>query len=89
MVDGEDAFQKISVQKPDLIVLDVVMPKKNGFQVCRKLKNSPDTKGIKVVLLTSKSQDTDRMWGMRLGSDAYLSQPIDESSFLQTISSLI
>ncbi|HMF14283.1 MAG TPA: response regulator, partial [Gemmataceae bacterium] len=56
-VDGEEAVEKAAREHPDLIVLDIVLPKKNGFQVCRQLKTSPDTKDIKIVMLSSKTQD--------------------------------
>src|SRR4051794_14375684 len=63
--DGEEALSKALDERPDLVVLDVVLPKKNGFQVCRQLKTAPDTQYIKVLLLTSKSQDSDRYWGLK------------------------
>src|SRR5437868_1810006 len=69
--DGEEALQKVSRDRPDLVVLDVVMPRKNGFQVCRQLKTAPATRHIKVLLLTSKSQESDRFWGLKQGADAY------------------
>ena len=87
--DGEEAIKKATASKPDLIVLDVVMPKKNGFQVCRKLKMAPATKNIKIVMLTSKDQETDRFWGMRQGADAYLTKPFESKALLDAISSLI
>ena len=68
-VDGEDALSKVSRENPQVIVLDVILPKKNGFQVCRQIKTAPDTKDIKILLLTSKSQDSDRFWGLKQGAD--------------------
>ena len=73
--DGEEALTKAASLHPDVILLDIVLPKKNGFQVCRQLKTAPDTKDIKVVLVSSKSQDTDRFWGLRQGADEYLTKP--------------
>lgn len=87
--DGEEAIMKAKGEQPDLIVLDVVMPKKNGFQVCRKLKMTPATKDIKVVLLTSKDQETDKFWGMRQGADAYLTKPFNGELLLDTVAGLI
>ena len=84
--DGEEAFQKALSEKPDLILLDVVMPKKNGFQVCRQIKNTSETRGIKVILVTSKSQETDRYWGMRQGADDYLTKPFDDEELTATVS---
>lgn len=74
--DGEEALQKVAQQKPDLILLDIILPKKNGFQVCRQLKTSPDTQQTKIVLISSKSQDTDRFWGLKQGADEYLTKPV-------------
>lgn len=76
--DGEDALDKAMKEKPNLILLDVVLPKKNGFQVCRQLKTAPDTKDIKIILVTSKSQDTDRFWGLKQGADEYLTKPFND-----------
>jgi DNA-binding response OmpR family regulator len=73
--DGEEAISKAAALHPDVILLDIVLPKKNGFQVCRQLKTAPGTKDIKIVLVSSKSEDTDRFWGLRQGADEYLSQP--------------
>ena len=88
-VDGEEALAKASAERPDLIVLDVILPKKNGFQVCRQLKAAPDTKAIPVVLLTSKSQASDRFWGMKQGADGYLTKPYAEADLLATLGGLL
>ncbi len=84
-IDGEEALLKAVNEKPNLIVLDVVLPKKNGFQVCRQLKNTADTKDIKIILLTSKSQDSDRFWGMKQGADAYVTKPFMEEELLTSV----
>jgi twitching motility two-component system response regulator PilH len=73
--DGEEALEKAVSAHPNLIFLDVILPKKNGFQVCRQLKTSPDTRDIKIVLVTSKTQESDRFWGLRQGADEYLTKP--------------
>ena len=73
--DGEEAEQKAKAEKFDLIILDVVMPKKNGFQVCRALKQDEKLKGIPVILLTSKTQDSDKFWGRKQGADEYITKP--------------
>lgn len=78
-VDGEEALEKVTSLRPQLIFLDVILPKKNGFQVCRQLKTSPETKDIKVVLVTSKTQDSDRFWGLKQGADEYLTKPFSEA----------
>lgn len=77
-VDGEEALEKAQQESPDLILLDVVLPKKNGFQVCRTLKTAPETSAIKIVMVTSKTQDSDRFWGLKQGADEYLNKPFDD-----------
>jgi len=77
-MDGEEALEKAIQKHTDLIVLDIILPKKNGFQVCRQLKTSPDTQDIKIIMLTSKSQDSDRFWGLKQGADEYLTKPLDD-----------
>jgi DNA-binding response OmpR family regulator len=83
--DGEQALAAAQEHHPDLILLDVVLPKKNGYQVCRQLKSSPDTAGSKIVMVSSKSQETDRFWGMKQGADDYVTKPIDAAVMLAAI----
>ena len=83
--DGEQAVAAAQEHHPDLILLDVVLPKKNGYQVCRQLKGSPDTAGSKIVMVSSKSQETDRFWGMKQGADDYVTKPIDAAVMLAAI----
>ncbi len=74
---GDEALEKVAETTPDLVLLDVVLPGRSGYQVCRELKNMPGTRDIKVVLVSSKSQDFDLYWGMRQGADAYLTKPFE------------
>jgi twitching motility two-component system response regulator PilH len=83
--DGEEALLKAVETAPDLVLLDVVLPKRNGFQVCRLLKNSPATRDIKIFLVTSKTQDADRYWGIRQGADAYLTKPFSPDDLLRAV----
>jgi twitching motility two-component system response regulator PilH len=87
--NGEEAIDKATREQPALVVLDVVMPKQNGYQVCRALKSAPQTQAIKVVLLTSKNQASDRFWGMKQGADAYLTKPFVDDELLKSIRQLI
>jgi CheY-like chemotaxis protein len=80
--DGEEALQVVAENSPDLVLLDVVLPKKNGFQVCRQIKGSAPTKNIKVVLVTAKDQKSDRFWGMKQGADEYVAKPIDDDKLV-------
>jgi twitching motility two-component system response regulator PilH len=88
-VDGEEALEKAVKENPSLIVLDVILPKKNGFQVCRQLKTSPDTQDIKILMITSKSQDSDRFWGLKQGADEYMTKPIDDNELVTTVAKLL
>lgn len=83
--DGEEALQKAIQQKPDLMLLDVILPKKSGFHVCRQLKADAATNGIKIIVVSSKKQESDRYWGMKQGADAYLTKPIRAEELLVEI----
>lgn len=76
-IDGEQALEKARQFMPRVMLLDIILPKKNGFQVCRQLKTTPETKDIKIVLVSSKTQDSDRFWGMKQGADEYITKPYD------------
>lgn len=84
-VDGESAIQIARDQQPDLVLLDVILPRMNGFQVCRQLKTTPDTRDIKIILVTSKSQESDRFWGMKQGADEYLTKPYTNDQLLASV----
>ena len=88
-VDGEEALAKAANERPALIVLDVILPKKNGFQVCRQLKTAPETEGIKVLLLTSKTQDSDRFWGLKQGADDYMTKPFEDEELVANVAKLL
>lgn len=83
--DGAEAIDVATNQCPDLVVLDIILPKKNGFQVCRHLKASPKTRAMKVVLLSSKNHEMDILWGKRQGADGYLTKPFESQQLLACI----
>ncbi|MCX7418935.1 MAG: response regulator [Planctomycetia bacterium] len=87
--DGDEAIAVAMREVPDLIVLDIILPKKNGFQVCRHLKAFPETCGIKVVLLSSKNHEMDILWGKRQGADGYLTKPFDAGQLVSCIDSVL
>ena len=87
--DGEEVLAKAEAEKPDLLVIDVIMPKLNGFQVCRKIKTTEATKNIPVILVTSKSQESDKFYGMKQGASAYVTKPFDEQELLKTVKGLL
>ena len=87
--DGEEAVAKATDAHPDLMVLDVIMPHKNGYQVCRQLKNDVKTHDIKIILFTRQNQQADHWWGLHQGADAYLAKPFHEAELLATVAQLL
>ena len=86
---GESGIKKASSNQPDLILMDVVMPDLNGFQATRKLTTSDDTKHIPVIMLTTKDQETDKVWAKRQGARDYIVKPPNPKELLSKIESLI
>ena len=87
--DGAAGVALAKAELPDLILMDVVMPNLNGFQATRQLSREGSTRDIPVVLVTTKDQDTDRMWGMRQGARAYLTKPFAEADLTDVIGRLL
>jgi two-component system, chemotaxis family, response regulator PixH len=86
---GEEALEKIKDTRPDVIVLDVVLPGRSGFEICRELKAETSTRSIPVIICSTKGSEMDKFWGMKQGADAYIAKPIDQEEFLRTIKQLI
>lgn len=85
---GEEAIAKARVDRPDVILMDVVMPGTNGFQVTRQISRDPELGSIPVIMCTSKTQETDRIWGMRQGAKDYITKPINADELLGKIAAL-
>ncbi len=85
---AEAAMLSLAEDVPDLILLDVVMPGKNGFQLTRALQRSPQYSGIPIILCSSKDQETDRVWGLRQGARDYVTKPVDAVTLLNKIRAL-
>ena len=83
--DGEEALDSVRRQKPDLVLLDIILPNMNGYQVCRKLKTAPETKDIKIILISSKNQQTDKFWGKKQGADDYVTKPYQQGELLSLV----
>jgi DNA-binding response OmpR family regulator len=86
---GEEALAKITSQKPDIIILDVVLPGCSGFEVCREVKDAAATSKIPVIICSTKGGEMDKFWGMKQGADAYLAKPVDQEEFVRTVKQLI
>lgn len=86
---SEELQSKIDKNKPDIICLDVILPGKSGYEICRELKNNPSTSAIPVIFCSTKSSEVDKMWGNMLGAEAYISKPIDKEELVNTLRRLI
>jgi len=87
--DGVEALENIKDNSPDLVLLDIVMPRMNGYEVCRRLKADPLTKNVPVVMCSSKGEEFDRIWGLRQGADAYIAKPFQAKELIITIKKLL
>jgi twitching motility two-component system response regulator PilH len=87
--DGVEALEKIEGHSPDLVVLDIVMPRMNGYEVCRQIKANPKTQNIPVVMCSSKGEEFDRYWGMKQGADAYIAKPFQPTELVGTVKQLL
>lgn len=86
--NAEEALLKLKSHAPDLILMDVVMPGQNGFQLTRQLSKDPATQNIPVIMCTSKNQQTDRIWGLRQGARDYITKPVRAEELLGKITAL-
>jgi len=87
--NGEDGVAFAKQEQPDLVLMDVVMPGLNGFQATRQLTRDAETSHIPVIIVTTKNQETDKLWGERQGAKGYLTKPVDESTLINTINKVI
>ena len=85
---GEEALKRLAEDKPDLILMDVVMPGQNGYQLTRSINRMPEYSGIPIIMCTSKNLETDRVWGMRQGARDYVTKPVDPGELLAKIKAL-
>lgn len=86
---AEDGIERVRAELPDLVIMDVIMPGMNGFQATRILTRDPATSSVPIVMITTKSMETDRVWGLRQGARAFITKPVNEKELLASISSLL
>lgn len=86
---GSDGVNKAQEEQPDVILMDVVMPGINGFQATRQITRSDSTSHIPVIIVSSKNQDADRVWGERQGACGYLTKPVDDRTLINTVNGLL
>ena len=87
--NAEDGIERVRSTRPDLVIMDVIMPGMNGFQATRTLTRDPETAGVPIVIITTKSMETDRVWGMRQGAKAFITKPVNEKELLACIDELL
>ncbi len=87
--NGTEGIERAMELKPDLILMDVVMPGLNGFQATRQLTKNPETADIPVIIVTTKDQETDRVWGMRQGAKDFLTKPVAEKTLMEKINAIL
>jgi twitching motility two-component system response regulator PilH len=85
LMDGDALEDKLSTERPDVLLLDIVMPKRNGYEILRALRKDARTKTTPVVLVSSKNQESDRAWGKRQGADEYLGKPFTSEQLLTMV----
>jgi DNA-binding response OmpR family regulator len=87
--DGDRALQEIENEKPDAVLLDIMLPKRDGFSVCEAIKSNPKWAGIKVIMLTAKSRETDRQRALGLGADEYITKPFSTRELVARMTELL
>jgi len=87
-VSGKEAVAKAKAERPDAVILDVVMPEMNGFQACRAITTDADTKNIPVILVSSKGEKTDKLWGQEQGAKGYVTKPFKSDDLLRELKAL-
>ncbi len=88
-LDGEEGLRKATTENPDLVILDLMMPKMNGYQVSWELKNNEDTKHLKIIMVTAKTQESDKFWGYETGADDYITKPFQMSELVKKIAKFL
>ncbi|GAB3031703.1 MULTISPECIES: response regulator [Oleiagrimonas] len=86
---AEEGIDKVKQDMPDMVIMDVIMPGMNGFQATRMLNRDPATKDIPILIITTKSMETDRVWGLRQGARDFLTKPVSEKELLTRIEKLL
>lgn len=87
--DGEVALAAIAAEQPDLMLLDVMMPRKNGYEVCQAVRANPDWKGIRIIMLTARGREVEREKGLALGADDYITKPFSTQEVVERVRELL
>jgi DNA-binding response OmpR family regulator len=89
VTNGEEALLAVKERTPDLILLDVMMPRKDGYEVCQELRSNPDWKNIKIIMLTAKGRDVEREKGLALGANDYITKPFATQELVEKVNNLL
>jgi DNA-binding response OmpR family regulator len=87
--NGAEALERVRSERPDMAILDVMMPQRNGFEVCQDLRNDPEFKDLRIMMLTAKGRDTEVSKGLALGADVYMTKPFSTRELLAKVKALI
>lgn len=87
--DGDTALEQMAAQNPDMVLLDVMMPKKNGYEVCQIIRANPDWQETKVIMITAKGRDTEMAKGLAMGADAYLTKPFSTKDLVANVKKML
>lgn len=87
--DGEAALAAVATELPDLVLLDVMMPRKNGYEVCQAIRANPDWKGVRIIMLTAKGREVEREKGLALGADDYITKPFSTQEVVERVRELL
>ncbi len=87
--NGEEALQLVGSFRPDIVVLDVMMPHRSGFEVCQKIRENPALRNVKIIMLTAKGRDVEKEKGLDLGANAYVTKPFSTKEFMKTVRALL
>lgn len=88
-VDGDEALEKVLHERPHCVVLDIILPKQNGFQICRRLKQMEESRDIPIILISGKNTELDKRWGLQQGADLYITKPFRNDELVASVRSLI
>ena len=87
--DGEAALEQVAAQKPDIVLLDVMMPKKNGYEVCQLIRANPEWQDMKIIMITAKGRDTEMAKGLAMGADAYMTKPFSTKDLVANVKRML
>lgn len=87
--NAQEAKAQLQAQRPDLVILDIILPDQSGFEICRELREDTDTKQLPVLICSTKGTNADKMWSSMLGANGHLTKPIEEAEFIQTVRQLM